>query len=129
MSEDGIFRSIESYENAINENRIVGSRCNDCLRIFVPPRPVCRDCWSQNLQIEEVEARGKLVTWTVIHISPPSYMDMAPYILGIVELNNGENLTGIVLATESELNVGTEVIAEFAEDKENASRLRWVPVS
>lgn len=128
MSEDNIFRVVEAYENAINEDTIVGARCDACHAIFVPPRPICRDCGGSKMTIEPVEGKGKLLTWTAIHISPPSYMDMAPYVVGIVELTNGERLTGIVLGEGDKLQIGMNVEARFAEGKENASRLRWVTV-
>jgi len=122
---DNILRTVEMYEKAIDEGRLVGVQCSDCQRVMVPPRPVCRTCYSTNLKEVDVEGKGKLVTWTVIHISPPTFMDMAPYTLGIVELENGERLTGIMLEDPDNLEIGMEFEATFAENKEGASRLRW----
>ena len=125
---DNIMRTVEMYEKAINDNRIVGVKCEDCGRVMVPPRPVCRNCYGTNLSEIDVEGKGKLITWTVIHISPPTFMDMAPYTLGIVELTNGERLTGIVNENPEDLEIGLELVASFAENKEGASRLRWKKV-
>ncbi len=121
-----VTRVVKSYEDAINQNRIVGSQCTQCHEIAVPPRPVCRACDSDDIDITTVEGMGKLITWTVIHIAPPTHLDRVPYILGIVQLTNGERLTGIVDLPEGKApEVGLELVAGFEEGVEGASRLRW----
>ncbi|RMG26935.1 MAG: Zn-ribbon domain-containing OB-fold protein [Methanobacteriota archaeon] len=125
MSEDQVNRVIAKYEAAINEGKLVGVRCKDCNNVMVPPRPVCRACQSTNIEIHPIEGRGKLLTWTTIHVGPPSYEDNVPYTVGIVEFDNGERLTGIVEIPVTELDYGIEVVAGFDPSKEGAARLRW----
>lgn len=121
-----ITRVVKAYEDSINQNRIVGSICNDCKTIAVPPRPVCRKCNSDDVDITTVDGVGKLVTWTVIHIAPPTHLDRVPYILGIVQLSNGESLTGIVDLPEGvEPQFDMDLIAAFEDGQEGAARLRW----
>lgn len=119
---------IEAYEKAINEDRIIGSECTVCHHVAVPPRPVCKKCGHMEYSLVDVEAVGVLETWTVIYISPPTYMDLAPYTLGIVKLANGEALTGIIVAPPEKLAVGMKVRATFDAEIKNAGRLRWVLV-
>ena len=117
---------VKAYEDAINQNRIVGSQCQECKEIYVPPRPVCRNCGSSNIDITTVEGKGKLITWTEIHIAPPTHTDKVPYILGIVKLNNGQSLTGIVDLPEGERPEFDMILeAGFEEAEEGAKRLRW----
>jgi uncharacterized OB-fold protein len=121
---------VKAYEDAINQNRIVGSVCEDCNSIFIPPRPICRNCDSDKIDITTIEAKGKLATWTVIHIAPPTHIDRVPYILGIVKMDNGEMLTGIVdLPENMEPQFGMELVAGFEEGQEGPSRLRWKPIN
>ncbi len=121
-----IVKVVKAYEEAINQNRIIGSVCNSCGEIAVPPRPICRKCGSSDIDFTTVEGKGKLLTWTVINIAPPTHTDKAPYILGIVELTNGERLTGIIDADEgTELKHLMEMTADFDPSEEGAKRLRW----
>ncbi|MCH8908182.1 MAG: OB-fold domain-containing protein [Candidatus Heimdallarchaeota archaeon] len=121
-----ITRVVKAYEDAINQNRVVGSICEECQNISVPPRPVCRVCGSDKIDITTVDAIGKLLTWTVIHIAPPTHLDRVPYILGIVELENEQRLSGIVDLPEGvEPEFDMILRAEFEEGQEGASRLRW----
>ncbi|MCY3410284.1 MAG: OB-fold domain-containing protein [Candidatus Heimdallarchaeota archaeon] len=123
-----VVRAIKSYEEAINQNRIIGSICEDCKSISVPPRPLCNKCWSDNIDFTTVETEGKIITWTEIHIAPPTYVDLAPYTLAIVELTNGERLTGILRFPEGiEPDFGMDVVAAFEDGMEGAQRLRWIP--
>lgn len=122
-----ITKVVKAYEDAINQNRLVGSVCNKCHVIAVPPRPVCKACDSEDIDITTIQGEGKLLTWTVIHIAPPTHLDKVPYILGIVELVNKQRLTGIVTLPEgTEPQMGMELIASFEDGQEGASRLRWM---
>lgn len=126
-----ITRVVKAYEDAINQNRIVGSVCEECHETFIPPRPICRACGSDKIDITTIDdTKGKLLTWTVIHIAPPSHINKVPYILGIVEFENNERLTGIVRLPEGEEpQFNMLLFADFEEGEEGARRLRWVKKS
>ncbi len=124
-----VVKVVKAYEEAINQNRIIGSICNSCNELAVPPRPICKKCGSDDIDFTTVNGKGKLITWTTIHIAPPSYVDKVPYILGIVELEeNNQRLTGMVVLPDGmEAVYKMELVAGFEEAEEGARRLRWVP--
>jgi len=123
-----ITKVVKAYEDAINQNRIVGSLCDACHEIYVPPRPVCLNCGSTEIDITTVQAEGKVLTWTVIHIAPPTHINKVPYTLAIVELTNSQRLTGILSLPEGQSPEFDMVVeAHFDEAEEGAKRLRWVP--
>jgi len=117
---------VKAYEDAINQNRIVGSQCDVCHEIYVPPRPVCKNCGSHAIEITTVEGKGKLLTWTIINIAPPTHTNKVPYTLAIVELTNKQRLTGILDLPEGQSpTFDMEVVAGFDETEDGAKRLRW----
>ena len=64
----------------------------------------------------ELSGRGKIVTYTVIHVVPTQFVDMAPYAVAIVELDEGVKITGQVRdAKPEELKIGMEVVVDFEE--------------
>ena len=70
------------------------------------------------------------MTWTIIHIAPPTHIDRVPYILGIVKMDNGEMLTGIVdLRENEEPQFDMDLVAGFEESLEGPGRLRWKPIN
>lgn len=116
-------RVIKEYEEALDANRIIGSRC-ECNDIAVPPRPICRKCGSDHMEFIDIKPKGTLLSWTVINIAPPSHTDKAPYILGIVQLEeNAQCLLGTVMVEEPYM--GMPLGAEFDEGEVGTRRLRW----
>jgi uncharacterized OB-fold protein len=62
----------------------------------------------------EVSGRGKLLTYTIIHVAPPQFQTLAPYTVGIVELENGLKLPGMISGVaENALKVGLELTLDF----------------
>jgi uncharacterized OB-fold protein len=83
-----------AYNQYLNEERLMGSRCAKCGAHFVPPRPMCIRCFSTDLEWIEVEGIGRLVAFTCIAIAPPfmaaqGYDRKHPYISGVIELDSG----------------------------------------
>ena len=63
-----------AYNQYLNEEKLMGSRCRKCGGHFVPPRPMCTHCYSTDLEWVEVKGNGRLVAFTCITIAPPFMM-------------------------------------------------------
>ena len=48
-----------------DEQKILGTRCPKCDRVFVPPRKTCGQCFHPGMEWREVGPGGTLVTYTV----------------------------------------------------------------
>lgn len=61
---------------------------------------------------QNLSKKGKLLVWTKIFTAPSGFEYQAPYIAGIVELENGEKIpTQIVDCIEENLKPGLKVIS------------------
>ncbi|MCL0098951.1 Zn-ribbon domain-containing OB-fold protein [Dehalococcoidia bacterium] len=85
----------KAYTSALRENRLLGLKCNACGGYTVPPKKVCIECASEDLDIVELSGRGKIRTFTVIRVASEGFQ--APYIVGIVELDEGPWLMGNII--------------------------------
>lgn len=113
MSETYPF-TIEQFYRFIGENKLMGAKCNKCGSAFVPPRPLCPRCQSRDLGWVQLRNRGRLITYTIIHVAPEMFQHMAPYILGILELEDGVRLPGIIWGVKHEdLRVGMILEVDF----------------
>lgn len=94
--------------------------------MYLAPRPICTECFSKNLVWTQLERRGKLVTYTVIHMALDQFKDMVPYPYGIIELKNGLRFPSIIRNVNlGSLRVGTELEVDF--DTEASSTWRqWL---
>jgi scaffold protein (connect acetoacetyl-CoA thiolase and HMG-CoA synthase) len=113
MSEKAPF-TIEQFYKNINQQELLAGKCIKCGRIHLPPRTVCDNCHSKDFEWTKIPRKGKLLTYTVIHIAPAQFQSISPYAIGIVQLENGVKLPGMIQDTELEqLKVGMPLSVEF----------------
>lgn len=106
--------TIESFYKFIGEGKLMAAKCNKCGSILLPPKPICPQCLTKDLSWTEVKNRGKLLTYTVIHVSPAQFQSMAPYALGIVKLDDGPNLIGMIRGLEiNKIKIGMNLTVDF----------------
>jgi hypothetical protein len=83
-----------SFQQYLNENKLMGSRCRRCGSLSAPPRPICIHCHATQLEWVSMSGKGKLAAFSCIAIGPPSmiaegYDRNNPYCVGVVELDEG----------------------------------------
>jgi uncharacterized OB-fold protein len=70
---------------------LIGSKCSACGDVVFPKRKLCTLCDSKDLMEEVfIGEKGVLQTYTIVRVAFPHFE--APYILGLVELPEAENL-------------------------------------
>jgi len=106
--------TIEQFYKFIQQGKLMAGKCLKCGKIHLPPRPMCDNCYSQQFEWVEAPKNGKLLTYTVIHIAPTQFQNLAPYPVGIVELGNGLRLPGMILGvSQDQLKVGIALVIDF----------------
>ncbi len=105
------WREIQSRYN------LVGSRCGNCGAVDFPPRAVCPQCGRKSvgrMEKHKLSGRGRVVSFTVVHEAPPAFEMLKPYVLAIVELEEGVRVTSqIVDCNPAEVDVGMPVDTTF----------------
>jgi uncharacterized OB-fold protein len=86
--------SVQDYVKGLRENKLLGLKCQDCGTITCPPRMVCRKCAGPNLEVTTLSGRGKIVTLTSVYVPPESRIGKTPYIIVMVELEEGPWIMG-----------------------------------
>jgi uncharacterized protein len=106
--------TIEQFYKFLSQGKLMAGKCNKCGKIHMPPRPLCDNCYSQEFTWMEISGKGKLLTYTIIHVAPPQFQALAPYTVGIVQLENGLKLPGMVSGVaEGQLKIGMELTVDF----------------
>lgn len=120
-----------SYEQYLNERRIMGSRCKTCSALALPPRPICISCHGSELEWVEFKGRGKLAALTSIVVAPPAMAREGfgrnnPYIVGVVELDEGvkavARITGVDARKPDQVRVGMSLHADFVSKGDGAAK-------
>lgn len=110
------------YEQFLNEEKLMGSRCKKCGALFLPPRSICVECHGNEMEWVEMKGEGRLAAFTCISVGPPfmikeGYNREHPYCTGVVELSEGvkvvARLEGIDASKPETIRIGTPLIASF----------------
>lgn len=118
--------TIEQFYKFLSQGKLMAGKCMYCGKIHLPPRPLCDKCFHQTFTWTEVVPKGKLLTYTVIHIAPPQFQDMAPYAVGIIQLENGAKLPGMIAdATQEQLHIGMNLTIDLAACTSTQIWPRW----
>ncbi len=102
-----------------DEKKIMGIKCNQCNKVFVPPRQTCdvcmediRDNWV------DVQNTGEVTNFTVVRYDDKHLPKKAPYVLAMIKLEGAD--TSIVHVVEGidvdKAKIGMKVQAVFAEE-------------
>lgn len=113
MSEQAPF-TIEQFYKYINQGKLLGGKCQKCGALHLPPRPLCNKCFSKEFEWIEISPKGKLLTYTIIHVAPPQFEQMTPYAVGIIQLEKGLKIPGMIRGLEdAEIEIGMELTVDF----------------
>jgi len=106
--------TIEQFYKFVSERRLMAAKCKKCGTMLLPPRPMCTKCFSSDLEWIELKNKGKLLTYTVIHVSSKQFESLIPYAVGIVKLEDGPKLPGMIQDVEPEkISVGMSLEVDF----------------
>ncbi len=116
-----------SYEQFLNEGKLMGSKCKKCGALALPPRSICTSCFGDEMEWVEFKGSGHLAAFTSIAVAPPSMVREGfdrnnPYIVGVIELDEGlkavARIVGIDAKRPEQIKVGTPLKAEFLKEGE-----------
>lgn len=99
----------EPFWTALSAGRLVTTACRACGRISFPPKPVCRSCWSKDVEWRELSPRGTLYSFTVNHVAPRTFRHEAPYSVALVDLEDGIRLMCGVAGFPTVADIGRPV--------------------
>ena len=107
-------KSPRIWQLAERRYRLLGVECKKCGKRYIGPRKICPNCGSRELENVELSRTGKIYSYTIVHVPPIEKEHQAPYIIAIVELDDGCRLTAeIVDCNPEEVKIGMPVEMVF----------------
>lgn len=110
----------EPFWRAANEGVLLLQRCPDCGKTQYHYRSLCSHCWSDRIEDFPSSGRGTVWTWSVVHRNnTPGYQEHVPYVVALVELEDGVKvITNVVGVDPEAVDFGTPVELTFARTDE-----------
>jgi len=87
------------YWAAANERRLLVRRCEACDTAFAPMVMRCDRC-DGALTWTEASGRARLASYVIVHRPAPAWRDEAPYVIALVDLDEGPRLMTNLLGVE-----------------------------
>lgn len=123
-------RTLETapFWDALAEGRFVVPRCDDCGELFWYPRRFCPYCSSWNVSWPEMSGRATVYSYTIIRKGQGPFKEVGPYVLAIVELDEGPRLmTNVAGIDPDAVQVGMAVKAVIDPAGDDEGIFRFVP--
>jgi uncharacterized OB-fold protein len=112
--------ALSGFLRGLAGRHIEGGRCPVCHQVYVPTHPRCPVCRAGPLTLEEVEDRGMIISYTVVHIPFHGMTTDLPFAWAWIRLNGADVPFAHLLGEVSldDLEVGQPVEAVWVPDAE-----------
>lgn len=107
--------SVYSFKEGLKESKLKGCLCGGCDNLMLPPRMICTKCGSTDLKEHCFEGKGIIRAKTVVRIPLTKFQELNPYSVGIIELDEGPMVTGMILGEIDKINIGDRVEAVYMD--------------
>lgn len=103
--------------------RLVGSSCENCRTDYFPTRKLCPTCRRKGkIAPKQFSGKGKVYSFTEMSSGPVGFELETPYVLAIIELEEGPKLTAQVVGiSEKDIKIGDGVEMVFRKIMEDSA--------
>jgi uncharacterized OB-fold protein len=102
-----------AFWEAARQHRLVAQRCRDCGRLHHPPRPMCPECHSLDIEMVDLAGTGVLYSYAVLH-HPQHPAFSYPLVAALVDLDEGVRIVSNVVGVDpGEIRIGMELQVRF----------------
>ncbi|HGY56336.1 MAG TPA: Zn-ribbon domain-containing OB-fold protein [Caldithrix abyssi] len=103
--------------------KLQGNVCAECKAYNFPPRPVCLQCKSKNMQPYQFKGNGTIYSYSTVYQAPDAFNKQVPYLVALIDLDEGPRITARltdILDNKIEIGMPVEmVIRKIYEDGDN----------
>ena len=105
----------QPYWEGLAQDKLRIQRCDTCARHIFYPRAICPHCFSDKLSWITATGTGTIYSYTVAYQAFDPYADEVPFVIAIVELEEGVRMmTRIVGTSPDKVTIGAVVHVTFA---------------
>jgi uncharacterized OB-fold protein len=112
------------------QKRFIGIRCNQCGKVYVPPRRLCGPCFRELDELVPLSNRGTIMAFSVVNypfIDPDTGVQRPiPYTYGYIKIDGADTIfSHIINETDvKKIKIGMKVEAVFKERVEMQGNIR-----
>ncbi|MFW6109772.1 MAG: Zn-ribbon domain-containing OB-fold protein [archaeon] len=108
--------SVADFKEGLRNSTLKGRICNECNSMILPPRIICNNCGSTYLKEHDFGGKGVIKTKTVVYVPLTKFQDLNPYSVGIIKLDDGPMITGMILGEVDKIKIGDRVEPVYLDE-------------
>jgi uncharacterized OB-fold protein len=110
----------ERFLRGMRKGKILGAACDECGRVYVPPRGACPRCASPTSKEKELAHKGTIVTFCVVRVPSQNIDVPLPYCGANILLDGADiSLTALIQECDFEdVKIGMRVEAVWRPESE-----------
>jgi uncharacterized OB-fold protein len=78
------------FWDGTKSNKLLLQKCDECSKVYFPPRPFCPACASREVSVLEASGKGVLWSYVIHHRPVPGFTP--PYAIAVVKLAEGPTM-------------------------------------
>jgi len=114
--EDSKTTQISQFFQNLKQGQLTTTKCKKCAQVLWPPRIVCQNCFSKELEWVDLGSEGELYSFTEVRIGAPlGFVQDAPFCVGIVKIGGLLISSRIDNAKHDQLKIGDKLQLKIVE--------------
>jgi len=128
--EDDKSTRVSQFFKKLKEGRLTTTKCKKCGRVLWPPRIVCSNCLSNELEWVDLGSEGELYAFTEMKLGAPlGFVEDVPFCIGIVRIGGLLISTRIDKAKYDQLKIGDKLQLKIVELKDGRVFYRFARIN
>jgi len=120
---------ISQFFKNLKEGRLTTTKCKNCGKLLWPPRIICSECLSDELEWVDLGTVGELYGFTEVRLGAPlGFVQDAPFCVGFVKIGGLLISTRIDDAKYEDLKIGDKVTLKVVELEDGRVFYRFTPI-
>lgn len=103
------------YWDGLMNGKLYIQYCDDCHQYIFYPRTICPHCFSEEISWQESCGIGKIYSFTVVHQAFGPFKCETPFVVGIIELDEGVRMMTRILGDMDRIAIDKPVSVVFAK--------------
>lgn len=103
------------YWDGLMNGKLFIQYCDDCHQYIFYPRTICPHCFSEEISWQESCGIGKIYSFTVVHQAFGTFKGETPFVVGIIELDEGVRMMTRILGDIDQIAIDKPVSVVFAK--------------
>jgi len=120
---------ISQFFKNLKEGRLTTTKCKNCGKLLWPPRIICSECLSDELEWVDLGTVGELYGFTEVRLGAPlGFVEDVPFCVGLVKIGGLLISTRIDDAKYEDLKIGDKVGLKVVELDDGRVFYRFAPI-